>query len=61
MIITLELNGYEYSCETPHDDMTAQEIKGIFSRMLVVAGYHPNVIELPDGEHFDCKYKEKDE
>ena len=39
-----------YTVETDHDDLGANEAKGIFSRMLVQAGYSPAVIELNDDD-----------
>lgn len=40
------------------DDYTADEMKEIFSRMLVQATYPPCVIEPADGGHWECEYKE---
>lgn len=40
------------------DDYTADEMKEIFSRMLVQATYPPCVIEPVGGGHWECEYKE---
>lgn len=58
MKMTLELYGGTYSVEAKGDDFTADEMKEAFSRLLVSASYPPNVIELAEGGHFECEYKE---
>lgn len=40
------------------DDYTADEMKEIFSRMLVQATYPPSVIDPAEGGHYECEYKE---
>lgn len=50
MKITLEMYNTRYSIDTDRDDYGAGELKEIFSRIMVVAGYSPSIIELNDGE-----------
>lgn len=47
-----------YTYESNSDDHTANEMKEIFSRMLVQATFSPGVIDLADGGHFECEYVE---
>ena len=56
MIITLELYGDKHIFESERDDYDANEVKEIFSRMLVQAAFPPSVIELAEGGHFKCEY-----
>lgn len=51
MRITLSLYGAEYTIERKGEDMMADELKELFSRLLVVAGFCPSVIELEDGKY----------
>lgn len=51
MRITLSLYGAEYTIERKCEDMMADELKELFSRLLVVAGFSPSVIELEDGKY----------
>ena len=54
MRITLELHGCKYIVEETGDDFNAQEMKEIFSRLMVAATFPPSVIE--DGEgHWEYK------
>ena len=59
MKITSESYGHTYTFESQADDFTAEDLKEQFSRLLVLAGYSPSVIELADGGRYDCKYEEK--
>ena len=61
MKLSLELHGTEYSVETDRDEYNVDELKEIFSRMLVQATFSPEVIELAEGGRFECEYKEVDE
>lgn len=60
MRIILEMYDSRIIYESDKDDHTANEMKEIFSRMLVQATYHPNVIETAEGGHFECEYKENE-
>lgn len=59
MRITLESYGHTYTFESQTDDFTAEELKEQFSRLLVLAGYSPSVIELADGGRYNCEYEER--
>ena len=48
MKITLEIHGCIYTVEQCGNDYTADELKEVFSRLLVSATFPPSVIE--DGE-----------
>lgn len=50
MKITLELYKTRYTVESDQDDFTADELKGLFSRIMVVAGFPPGVIQLEEEE-----------
>ena len=50
MKLTYESYGVRYTVETDRDDHDAGELKDIFSRILVQAGFNPSVIELEDDE-----------
>lgn len=58
MKITLEMHDEKYTFESQQDDYNSNEVKEIFSRLMVQAGFAPNVLWLADGGHFDCEYKE---
>ena len=57
MKITLEAYGKKYTFESEMDDYNGDELKEIFTRMMVQAGFPPSVIECDDGGHFECEYK----
>lgn len=59
MRITLESYEHTYTFESQSDDFTAEELKEQFSRLLVLAGYSPSVIELAEGGRYNCKYEEE--
>lgn len=59
MKITLESYDHTYTFESQADDFTAEELKEQFSRLLVLAGYSPSVIELADGGRYNCEYEER--
>lgn len=59
MKLTLELYGKKITAEENGDGHTAQQLKELFSRLLVVAGYSPSVIEDQDGGRYE--YLEDDE
>ena len=59
MRITLEAYNHKYTFESQADDFTAEELKEQFSRLLVLAGYSPSVIELADGGRYNCEYEER--
>lgn len=49
MKITLELYDNRYTVETinpKQNDFNGEELKELFSRLMVVAGYSPSVIDL---------------
>lgn len=58
MKITLEMYDHKYTFEAPQDDFGADELKEIFSRLMVQAGFSPSVLWLADGGYFECEYKE---
>lgn len=58
MKITLEMYNNRYTYESDRNDYNANEMKEIFSRMLVQATFSPGVIDLADGGHFECEYVE---
>lgn len=58
MRIILEIYDSRIIYETDNDDYKADEMKEIFSRMLVQATYPPSVIEPAEGGHWECEYKE---
>ena len=60
MKITLEMYDHKYTFEAPQDDFGADELKEIFSRLMVQAGFAPNVIWLADGGHWKCEYEEEE-
>ena len=59
MKITLELHNEKYTAESEQNDYIGNELKEIFSRMMVLAGYSPSVIELDDGGRYE--YLSEDE
>lgn len=58
MKIILEMYDSRIIYESDKDDYKADEMKEIFSRMLVQATYPPSVIEPAEGGHWECEYKE---
>lgn len=58
MRITLEMYNNKYIYESDSEDYSANELKEIFSRMLVQATFPPDVIEPAEGGHYECEYKE---
>lgn len=58
MRITLEMYNNKYIYESDSEDYGANELKEIFSRMLVQATFPPDVIEPAEGGHWECEYKE---
>lgn len=58
MRITLEMHNNKYIYESDSESYDANELKEIFSRMLVQATYPPDVIEPAEGGHYECEYKE---
>ena len=54
MKLIFENYGTRYTVETEHDDHNANELKEIFDRILVQAGFSPSVIDrLEDGGRFE--------
>ena len=49
----------KYTYESDRNDYNANEIKEIFSRMLVQATFPPSVIEPAEGGHYECEYMEE--
>lgn len=60
MKITLEMYDAKYSYESERETYSANEIKEIFSRMLVQATYSPDVIDPAEGGHYECNYVEEE-
>lgn len=58
MKIILKMHDSRIVYSSDKDDYTADEMKEIFSRMLVQVTYPPCVIEPADGGHWECEYKE---
>lgn len=58
MRITLEMHNNKYIYESDSESYDANELKEIFSRMLVQATFPPDVIEPAEGGHYECEYKE---
>ena len=58
MRIILEMYDSRIIYESDKDDYRADEMKEIFSRMLVQATYPPCVIEPAEGGHWKCEYEE---
>lgn len=52
MKLTYEAYGTRYTVETDSDDHDAAELKEIFSKILVQAGFPPSVVELDDGGEY---------
>lgn len=48
MIISLELYDNEYTLEAQGEDYDSDQLKRMFSRLLVTAGFSPSVIETED-------------
>lgn len=59
MKMLLQLHGAEYSIEKEGSDYYADELKEMFSRLLVCAEFPPSAIELKDGGRYE--YIEDDE
>ena len=52
--ITLEIYGNSYSAELEGHNYDADELKDVFSKLLVPAGYSPNAIEdASKGGHWE--------
>lgn len=49
MRITFENYNIRYGVEAESEDYTGEELKSLFSRLLVVAGFSPTVIEPEEG------------
>lgn len=49
MKMTLEQWGVRYTVETEQEDHGSNELKDMFNRLLVQAGFPPSVITLPEG------------
>lgn len=58
MRIILEMHDEKYTFESQQDDYNSNEVKEIFSRLLVQATYPPSVIDPAEGGHYECEYKE---
>lgn len=56
MKMTLELYGDTYIIDKPdQNDFDADELKELFSQLMVSAGFPPSVIELSDGGRWEFK------
>ena len=60
MKIVLEMYDSKYTYESDKNDYDANELKEIFSRMLVQATFSPEVIEPSEGGRFKCEYVEEE-
>ncbi len=60
MRIVLEMYDSRIIYESDKDDYKADELKEIFSRLLVQATYPPSVIEPAEGGHWKCEYEKDD-
>ena len=49
MKIVFESHGYRYSVEHKSDDFDANELKEIFSKILVLSGFGPGAIDCEEG------------
>lgn len=58
MRITLEMYDSKYTYESDRNDYNANELKEIFSRLLVQATFSPEVIEPAEGGYYECEYVE---
>lgn len=58
--ITLEQYNTVYSVELPFNDYGADELKEYFSRLLVLAGFSPSVLDT-DGDGGSYRYVSDDE
>ena len=56
MKITLEMDKERYIVEAGSDHYNAAELKELFSKLLVCAGYPPDVLQLEDGGRYVCNY-----
>lgn len=56
MKITIEVYEKMYSFESSSNDYTSDQMKEVFTRMLVLCGYPPSVIETADGGRYECEY-----
>ncbi len=50
MKITLELYDKTYSVEGASDDLMGNDIVELFTRLMVVAGFSPSIIRLPEDD-----------
>lgn len=50
MKITLELYDKTYSVEGASDDLMGSDIVELFTRLMVVAGFSPSIIRLPEDD-----------
>ena len=53
MKLILELYDTRYIVENTSNDYDANELKEIFSKVMVAAGDPPSVIDLGDGGHYE--------
>ena len=53
MKIIFEHYDMRYTIEGGEQDYDANELKRLFERMLVAAGYPPSVIEFEDGSSYE--------
>ena len=60
MKITLEMYDSKYTYESDRNDYNANELKEIFSRLMVQATFSPDVIETADWGHYKCEYVDDD-
>lgn len=59
MKLILNLYNDTYTVEDDNNDMDSGELKELFSRLLVCAGFPPSVIDIADGGRYE--YVSEDE
>ncbi len=53
MKLIYESYGTRYTVETNRDDLDGAELKEIFSKIMVQAGFPPSVVDLDDGGKYE--------
>lgn len=61
MKLIYESHGYRYSVEHNSDDFDSGELKEIFSKILVQAGFSPRVVEFAENDGGRYEYVGEDE
>ena len=58
MKITLQMHDWTYTAESKFNDYSADELKEVFSRLLVQATFPPSVIDDKEGGEWRYIYEE---